>query len=88
MRGSSRKVRDFALVLAEFHQASVGLFLQVLRSGSPALERFDASSCGVICEWDKNALGCPFQDRSQDSSRGTPLAASLQVERHLLTATC
>lgn len=69
------KVQDFVLVLVEFHQVSVSLFLQVPLSGSPALTHFNTSSqFGVLYERDS----CFFQvsdedskeDRSQDSTLG------------------
>ena len=89
------KVQDLALVLVKFHQVSVSLFLQVPRSGSPALGHFDTSSqLGVICKRDESTLGCFFQvsdeDIKEDRSQDRPLRYSTcyQVERDLLITTC
>lgn len=90
----SCKVQVFALVLAEFHQVAVSLFLQVPLSGNPALEHLDTSSFGVICKCDESALSCLCQvsdeDIEEDRSQDSPLwySTCLQVECDLLIATC
>lgn len=75
------KVQDFAVVLAEFHQVSVSLFLQVPLSGSPAWEHFDTSSFGVICKCDESVLSCLFpvsdEDAKEDRSQDSPLWYSI-----------
>lgn len=90
------KVPDFALVLVEFHQVSVSLFLRVPLSGSPALERLATSSqFGVAWKCDESVLGCFFQvsdeDIKEDRSQDGPLCYSNycqpQVESDLFITT-